>query len=82
MNWIVIKTFNNYDEAKQYVDTLPMDTNDNILKEFKIKVSNGKFTVRSRYRGELAGSVQQIEASIKAMEGLIKGKSKKKNKKE
>ena len=53
-----------------------------ILKEFKIKVSHGKFTVRSRYRGELAGSVQQIEASIKAMEGLIKGKSKKKNKKE
>lgn len=82
MNWTVIKTFNSYDEAKQYVDTLPMDTNDNILKEFKIKVTHGKYTVRSRYREELAGSVQQIEASIKAMEGLIKGKSKKKNKKE
>jgi hypothetical protein len=78
----VIKAFNNYDEAKEYIDTIPMDTNDNILKEFKIKVTHGKFTVRSRYRSELAGSVEQIEASIKAMEGLIKSKSKKKNKKE
>ena len=82
MNWTTVKTFNTYEEAKQYVDTLPMDTNDNILKDFKIKVVHGKYTIKSRYKGELAGSVEQIEASIKSLERLVKNKSKNKSKKE
>ncbi len=82
MNWTSVKTFNTYEEAKQYVDTLPMDTNDNILKDFKIKVVHGKYTIKSRYKGELAGSVEQIEASIKSLERLVKNKRKNKSKKE
>ena len=65
--WTVIAKFDTYEKAREYVENLPQDMNDNSLKEFKIKVADGKFTVRSRYDKTLAESVKKVEESIKAI---------------
>ena len=65
--WIVIAKFDTYEKAREYVESLPQDANDNSLKEFKIKLTGDKFTVRSRYDKSLADSVKKVEESIQAI---------------
>jgi hypothetical protein len=65
--WTVIAKFDTYEKAREYVEGLPQDTNDNSLKEFKIKLTGDKFTVRSRYDKSLENSVKSVEDSIKSI---------------
>jgi hypothetical protein len=63
--WTIIAKFDTYEKARDYVESLPQDSNDNSLKEFKIKLTGDKFTVRSRYSESLVGAVKEVEQQIK-----------------
>jgi hypothetical protein len=63
--WTIIAKFDTYEKARDYVESLPQDSNDNSLKEFKIKLTGDKFTVRSRYSENLVGAVKEVEQQIK-----------------
>lgn len=67
-NWTVIATFDTYEKARDYLEKIPMDTNDNFIKEFKIKRYHDKFTVRSRYDASLAGTIKDLEHTFKTIE--------------
>ena len=71
-NWTVIATFETYEKARDYVENLPRDTNDNAIKEFKIKVVHSKFAVKSRYDPSLAGTVEDLENTIRLLERSTK----------
>lgn len=66
--WTTIATFDTYEKAREYLDNLPKDTNDNFIKEFKIKRYHDKFTVRSRYETSLAGTVEDLHNTLKRLE--------------
>lgn len=80
--WKNIATFTNYEEAKAYVDNIDLQTNDNAIKEFKIKVVHDRFVVKSRYNKEIAGSAEQLNAQIEHLKKVIEqGKQNVKRKK-
>ncbi len=77
-NWTVIATFETYEKARDFLEKIPMDTNDNSIKEFKIKRYHDKFTVRSRYDGSLVGTIEDLYNTIQRLE---RNKASKKSKK-